>query len=262
MFRGKLKYGILIFAFFALTNAFAQENVDTEAVVEETPKNTKIAVDTTVPILTKEILNQKHKALTVYKTNPGALLWGSIPFSSEIRIVREDVIAPQQSLQVGVSYLTKGPFIRLIEQAMKANNPGGMGNYEIIFKGFRFQATYKWYLNDFFNGIFSTDTHAPQGIYLAPHLSYSQAKLTLKPLAARQVYIDMIHFNTGLLWGAQLASRRGLAIDVFSGMGYKRNVWFEQNGPFNRQQMDLSDFGLLLNGNFKLYGGFNIGWSF
>ncbi len=262
MFQSKLKYGVLVLAIFAITKAFAQENINTEKEDADAPRNTKMAIDTTVPIQTKEILNQKHKALTVYKTNPAAMLWGAIPFSSEIRMVREDVIAPQQSLQVGISYLTKGPFIRLIEQAMKANNPGGMRNYEIIFNGFRFQATYKWYLNDFFNRVFSTDAHAPQGIYLAPHLSYSQAKLTLKPLAARQVYIDMIHFNTGLLWGIQLVSRKGLAIDVFSGMGYKRNVWFEQNGPFNRKQMDLSDFGFLLNGSFKLYGGFNLGWSF
>lgn len=244
-------YIIFLIANFAFYSLFAQQ------LHEAT-----IAIDTTVPLKTKEILHQKHKALTVYKTNPGALLWGSIPFSSEIRMVREDVIAPQQSLQVGISYLTKGPFIRLIEQAMKANNPGGMGNYEIIFSGFRFQASYKWYLNDFLNQLFSSDIHAPQGIYLAPHLSYSQAKLTFKPLAARQIYFDMIHFNTGLLWGIQLASRKGLAIDVFSGMGYKRNVWYVQNGPFNRQQVDLSEFGLLLNGNFKLYGGFNIGWSF
>lgn len=247
-----LKPYLFIFSVFFASNCLFAQELGVEV----------LDIDTTVPLQTKEILNQKHKALTVYKTNPVALLWGAIPFSSEIRIVREDVIAPQQSLQVGISYLTKGPFIRLIEQAMKSNNPSGFGNYDIVFNGFRFQATYKWYLNDFFNGIFSSDRHAPQGIYIAPHLSYSQAKLTLKPLAARQIYIDMIHFNTGLLWGAQLASRRGLAIDVFSGMGYKRNVWFEQNGPFNRQQMDLSDFGLLLNGNFKLYGGFNIGWSF
>lgn len=262
MFRIKLKYSIVVFAIFAIIKCFAQHNTNTTAVDAEYPKNTKLAVDTTVPLQTKEILNQKHKALTVYKSNPGALLWGSLPFSSEIRIVREDVVAPQQSLQVGISYLTKGPFIRLIEQAMKANNPSGMGNYDIVFNGFRFQATYKWYLNDVFNKLFSSDIHAPQGFYLAPHISYSQAKLTLKPLAARQIYIEMIHFNTGLLWGIQLASRRGVAIDVFSGMGYKRNVWYQQNGPFNRQQMDLSDFGLLLNGNFKLYGGLNIGWSF
>ena len=262
MHRNTVLYCILFVAAFAISSVFAQESIVSDTVIDNRLDKSVVTIDTTVPVQTKEILNQKHKALTVYKTNPFALLWGSIPFSSEFRLIREDVIAPQQSLQVGISYLTKGPFIRLIEQAMKANNPGGMGNYEIIFNGFRFQATYKWYLNDFFNGIFSSDTHAPQGIYIAPHLSYSQAKLTLKPLAARQVYIDMIHFNTGLLWGAQLASRRGLAIDIFSGMGYKRNVWFEQNGPFNRQQMDISDFGLLLNGNFKFYGGFNIGWSF
>jgi hypothetical protein len=246
----------------AVQISFAQS--DNTPVIESEKNSTSSlnSFDTTVPVYTKEILDQKHKALTVYKTNPAALLWGAIPFTSEIRLVREDVIAPQQSLQIGLSYLTKGPFVRLIEQAMKANNPGGFGNYSIIFNGFRFQGTYKIYLNDFFNQIFSTDAHAPQGFYIAPHLSYSQAKLTLKPLAARQIYIDMIHFNTGLLWGVQLASRKGLAIDFFSGMGYKRNVWFEQAGPFNRQQMDLSDFGLLLNGNFKLYGGLNIGWSF
>lgn len=262
MFSGILKYGILFFAFFAILKSFAQRNTDVEETENEALQKAILTIDTTVSTKTKEILNQKHKALTVYKTNPGALLWGALPFSSEIRIVREDVIASQQSLQVGISYLTKGPFIRLIEQAMKANNTSGMGNYDIVFNGFRFQATYKWYLNDMFNELFSTDMHAPQGFYMAPHLSYAQAKLTLRPLAARQIYIEMIHFNAGLLWGIQLVSHKGVAIDVFTGMGYKRNVWYVQNGPFNRQQMDLSGFGLLLNGNLKLYGGLNIGWSF
>jgi hypothetical protein len=262
MQQNVFKYFILIVALLAINYTHAQilNNVDT--LIELPNDNYAVSIDTTVPLQTKEILNQKHKALTVYKTNPFALLWGSIPFTSEFRLVREDVIAPQQSLQIGLSYLTKGPLIRLLEDAIKANNPGGLGNYKIVFNGFRFQASYKWYLNDLFNNIFNTDTHAPQGIYLAPHLSYSQAKFSLKLLAARQIYIDMIHFNTGLLWGIQLASRKGLAIDMYSGMGYRRNVWFEQNGPFNRQQIDLSNFGILLNGNFKFYAACNIGWSF
>ncbi|MQJ93320.1 hypothetical protein, partial [Escherichia coli] len=86
MFQSKLKYGVLVLAIFAITKAFAQENINTEKEDADAPRNTKMAIDTTVPIQTKEILNQKHKALTVYKTNPAAMLWGAIPFSSEIRM--------------------------------------------------------------------------------------------------------------------------------------------------------------------------------
>jgi len=262
MQQNVFKYFILIVALLAINYTHAQilNNIDT--LIEIPNNNYAVSIDTTVPLQTKEILSQKHKALTVYKTNPFALLWGSIPLTSEYRIIREDVIASQQSLQIGLSYLSKGPFIKLLEGVRKVNNPTGFGNRKIVFNGFRFQATYKWYLNDFFNKILNTDIHAPQGIYLAPHLSYSQAKLTFEPLVSRQIYIDMIHFNTGLIWGFQLASKKGFAIDMYSGMGYRRNVWYEQNGPFSRKQVDLSSFGFLINGNFKFYAACNIGWSF
>jgi hypothetical protein len=257
----KISY-IIFFAFSFLgcsASFLAQNNDSTRAIL--TPDDTSF--DTATPIQIKGLLDAKHKALTVYKSNPFALLWGSIPFTSEIRIIREDVIAPQQTLQIGISYLAKGPFVRLLEKQMSASTPGGLGNYTIILNGFRFQASYKVYLNELFNNLKLTkDMHAPQGLYIAPHISYSQAKFTLKPLLARDIYIEMTHFNCGLHGGFQLVSRKGLALDVFTGLGYKQNVWYEQNGPFNRKQMDISDLGFLYNGPVKLYGGFNVGWSF
>ena len=54
----------------------------------------------------------------VLKTNPLSVLWGSIPLTSEYMVVYEFVTAPQQSSQIGLSYITKSPVLKAFEDTI------------------------------------------------------------------------------------------------------------------------------------------------
>ena len=206
------------------------------------------------PLGVSQPIDNPQTVSTVIKTNPLAVLWGSIPFTSEYRFMIELTSSKKQSDQIGISYLGKSPVLKLFEDTIENLNL-------LIVRGIRFQGAHKFYINKL--GIYfglPGSEYAPNGLYLSPHLSYSTAKFSTKFFNSRDVFIRTTHFNVNLLLGYQLI-REYWALDFFAGMGYKNNIWIEHDQQ-NSININTSDFGPLYNSPVKLNLGFNVGFVF
>lgn len=168
----------------------------------------------------------------VVKFNPLPILWGPIPLTAEYRILREIPIGMQQSVQIGVSYLGKNPFVAISE----ATSGGGLSYNNpvtrITTRGFRLQLSHRFYFSD---------NITPKGAYFGPHVSYSQAYFSDKYLTNYQIHIRATHFNVNMLLGYQIIVWDKFSIDFFTGLGYKKNLWQENsaaNGVYQTINMD------------------------
>lgn len=192
--------------------------------------------------------SKQEKILTgVLKTNPLTPFQGPILFTSEYRLSYELLIGMNQSLQLGISWLGKGCVLEIVEA-------GSSDPIRFIVKGARFQAEYRWYfLTDRIGG------KAPEGVYLAPVYSRSQARITNVYFNTRDEYIQATYTHYALKIGHQWLERR-ICIDVFAGAGYRDISWLEH---FNQTTThhDPSEF-LAYPGNLKLIMGFNLGYAF
>lgn len=208
----------------------------------------------------KRKLDEKQPFLNVLKTNPFPILTGPIPlFTSEYRLVIEYVTGPQTSSQISASYLDKNIFIRnFFDTADK-----------FIISGFRFQATFKFFLNQtlpVLSGINPQD-YSPNGLYIAPHVSYAHAKGTTAFLNSLDIYVRGTQFNISAMLGYQLVLNQAVAFDVFTGIGYKYNE-FILNLPNQTKPIDIKDvYGdtfitSLMLFPVKIYLGFNAGIVF
>lgn len=203
----------------------------------------------------------------IIKFNPLPILWGPIPLTSEYRVLREITIGEQESVQVGVSYLGKSPFVGLAENSYNnGNNPngGGTGNtnpngtvsfntpdLKLTISGFRFQLSYRKYLGD---------SKTPNGAYISPHISFSEAFISDKYISRYQQYVRVTHFNMNFLVGYQSILWNKLAFEVFTGLGYKKNRWEENSSgayaPIATDEIPLYNLPV------KFTLGFNIGIAF
>ena len=191
---------------------------------------------------------------TVIKTNPLAILWGSIPFTAEYRVMIELTSSKNQSNQVGISYLGKSPVLKLFEDTIQNLNL-------LIVRGFRFQAAHKFYINRPGGPLgLSYSEYAPHGFYISPHISYSSAKFSTKFFNSRDVFIKGTHLNINLLFGYQLITDFW-AFEIFAGLGYKKNSWIRHDQQ-NNINMNTSDFGNFYNSPVKINLGFNVGVVF
>lgn len=196
----------------------------------------------------------------VYKTNPAAILWGSIPFTAEYRFLNEITIGQHTSAEFGISYLGKSPILRSLEDSMNVNS-----QYPVKFKvsGLRFQMAYRYYLNDLFPNIqYTTNSFSPQGYYVALHFSYSTAKFSNRYLSNYDIYLQGSHTNLNFLLGRQFWLTKRLSFDCFGGLGYKRNDWIINDATTNSQQNLTDDFPDFYKGNLKISLGFNFGIGF
>lgn len=187
----------------------------------------------------------------VFKTNILPILWGTIPFTSEYRFVTEIPVGQFQSTQIGISYLGKGPLFKWYENTQ---NQVGPQQVKLIVSGFRFQISHKFYFSD---------EYAPYGIYISPHFSYSTARMTTKYFNNYNIYYGVSHLNANALVGYQVEYNEMFLIDIFTGLGYKQNVFQEvQHSLSTAKRIDTSEFGWLYNGPLKFTLGFNIGVIF
>ena len=188
--------------------------------------------------------NTENQAGIILKTNPFTLITGPIVYTSEYRLTIESVTFKKQSLQVGVSYLGKGPLLRTLENDTSAHQD------KLKVNGFRFQFSYKFY--------FSKKTLL--GFYLSPTLSYSTVKFknALQPQVG--TFYHVIYENFGLLAGYQFLINKKLALDFFFGYGNKYNYWYEVR-DFKYTDSDETN-RYFIREPIKIYLGFNIGLAF
>ncbi|MBL4624670.1 MAG: hypothetical protein JKY42_05975 [Flavobacteriales bacterium] len=204
--------------------------------------------------------NSPHKVRTVIKGNPFSILAGVIPLTSEYRLITEYAVSKNQSIQLGLSYLGKSPFLSLIEASTPNNNAF---NQKFIVRGYRIQTSHKYYFSQLGDKFNRSDFLAPQGFYLSPHVSFSSAKIYNQYLQVYDAWMRVTQFNASLLFGGQLFLG-SIAIDLFTGLGYKKNEWSLRESPTQIIIIDPDDLDLppSYGGSIKFSLGFNIGYGF
>ncbi len=188
-----------------------------------------------------------HPQPLILKTNPLAILWGPIPFTSEYRMVAEITTGRTQSTQVGISIFGTSPLWKAIEKAAKVPS-----YYQLKIRGWRIQASHKFYL-------ISRRRYAPFGFYVSPLVSYSNARISLQNY--KQNYFEFSHFNANILIGVQLGRNTKLTIDIFGGLGYKENTVFYHINSYRSVPYSTKDFGDLYNSPVKATFGINFGYA-
>lgn len=193
----------------------------------------------------------KTRKENVIKTGIFAPLWGAIPLTSEYRLVYEAPTSMRTSIQIGGSYLGKNFWIwPLIIDSLKQNNPIAT---QITTKGFRAQIAFKYYL--------FKDQISPDGLYIAPFLSYSSVKFGSAYTNVYQSYLRAVYMNANLIMGYQFFYMNELAIDFYFGMGYRKNSWViyelgQQNKILNENDFQLWPWPV------KIVLGINVGITY
>jgi hypothetical protein len=199
-----------------------------------------------VPVPKKEY----HPPPLLLKTNPLAILWGPIPLTAEYRLVAEITTGRRQSAQIGISYLGTSLAWKTVETVAQVPN-----KYQFRIKGWRIQVAHKFYL-------INRKKYAPFGFYISPNVSYSNAQISIGlQRYYRQSYYDFRHFNANLLIGVQMGRNSRLTMDIFSGIGYKKNTVFYHFNSSRIIQYDTKEFGEFYNSSVKLLFGINFGWA-
>lgn len=230
-------FKIVIVAFLFITSSFAQDSI-------------------------KKPLEVPQYVRPILKSNPLPLLWGSIPLTSEWRIMGEIATSRYQASQIGVSYLDKSPVFKLFEN----NIPNQPGQPKFLVQGFRFQAGHKFYISKFLEknfGVVNSHDYAPYGFYIGPHFSYSTAKLTTKYYNSFDVYYKCTHVNLNILAGYQSEIFDEIVFDIFTGFGYKQNTWIDvQNTVSTAKTVNTEELGRYYNSHLKIIIGINVGMAF
>lgn len=196
--------------------------------------------------------------LSIWKTNPFATLWGSVPFTGEYRFNNELVCGQLASFEFGVSYLGRSPFIRIFEEEL--SNPGSGEPIRIKVSGFRFQTAFRRYFGNS-RTKFTMNDLAPQGYYMGIHFSYSTAVFTNKFYRAYDMYIQGTHANMSVMFGRQMVFSERFTIDWFSTLGWKNNDWFLNDTQYNQKQSLLGDVPDFYRGHIRFAMGFNFGFD-
>ncbi|HHZ66178.1 MAG TPA: hypothetical protein EYN38_03575 [Flavobacteriales bacterium] len=188
-----------------------------------------------------------QKVSSVLKMNPFLILWGSIPYSAEYRLVVEFTTSAHQSTQIGVSYIDKSPLLQLF-----ADSSGDI--QQLIIKGGRFELSHRFYIND-------VGKYAPQGFFFSPHISYASAKLSTKYANQLGYYLRVTQFNINALAGFQWLLGGKFAINIYSGWGYKINK-LEEHAPQQTIVLDGEDLFPNFSTPIKFTLGVYFGWAF
>jgi len=194
----------------------------------------------------------KHKFVNpqptsiVVKLNPFLILWGSIPYTAEYRLVMEFTTSAKQATQIGVSYIDKSPLLQILLDSGESKN--------YIMRGGRFELSHRFYIN-------RKDRYAPKGFFVSPHISYASARLSDKYLNSIDYYLRITQFNISVLAGYQWLLSDKFAINIFSGWGYKNN-YVEEHYAQQTVIIDSDEFWPNFNSPIKFTLGLYFGWAF
>lgn len=187
---------------------------------------------------------------TIIKTGLSGFLWGGVfPFTSEYRLGVEIATGKKQSDQVSFSVLGKNIFWKAFEKASKPPV-----NQIIKVGGYRIQYAHKFYVRK--------RQTAPYGFYIAPHFSYTNAKISLGLTRYyNKSYFDVRHFNANLLFGVQRGKLGRFSMDICGGFGYKNNSVFYHASSYRIFKYDTTDFGEYYNNHFHMAFDMSICYS-
>jgi hypothetical protein len=157
-----------------------------------------------------------------FKTNPLAALGGPlwvtvVPITGEYKLLFEAKTARKQTIEVGMSYLGPSAFINL-DKLSENDSVSGVHT-----SGYRVQLAYKFFV---------TKNEAPEGFYVAPHVSYAKARIEDKDHTSD--YIEASKLNVDVLLGYQVVTGGGFVFNVYTGLGLKvRDIDYPNESSFS-----------------------------
>jgi hypothetical protein len=196
------------------------------------------------PVAAQNSTAEKDFRFTI-KTNPLAALGGPfwiaiVPLTGEYKVLFETAISEKSSFQAGVSYLGPSVILNLDDLTSEGNEVSGINT-----SGFRVQGIYKIFI--------SRDLSAPEGFYVGPHVSYASMQIKNKDNASE--YLKGQKLNINGIFGYQLITSGGFALDIFTGMGFVSKNW-----NVSGEEWDPDSF---LNRNrISIPFGFSFGYAF
>jgi hypothetical protein len=197
------------------------------------------------PVLAQQTTAEKDFKFTV-KTNPLSAMGGPlfvawvVPITAEYKVYFEAQTTKKQSVQIGLGYLGSSPLVASI---------GDLGgDTSIVSSGLRGQLWYKFFL---------TSDKAPAGFYIGPHFSYAAAKL--KNSEVPDEYFKATKLNINVLFGYQIVSKGGFAIDFYTGLGLKHKTFNTSDLGTNQS---FEDWKLNDKTTIGVPLGFSFGYAF
>jgi hypothetical protein len=163
------------------------------------------------PGFSQQANSEKDIRFTI-KTNPLSALGGPlfvlwiVPITSEYKVYFEARTTVKQSVQIGLGYLGSSPLVASIGDIG--------GDTTVNSSGFRGQLWYKFFM---------TQDKAPAGFYIGPHVSYAFAKM--KNSVDPDIYFGATKLNVECVFGYQVITKGGFALDIFTGLGLKHKTY-------------------------------------
>ena len=186
----------------------------------------------------------------VLKVDPTLWFFGPIPGTGDYRLSLELATSLKSSFQIGASYVTKSIFTLIVEGVTPDSAKGP--DYSV--NGFRFQLAYKFYP-------FGKYQAAPAGVFVGPHISYTYAGYHISQTSNKYSDYSVVYANAALIWGYQAILGDKVAIEIFSGVGYRSN-WMRDEYTGKTEKLNYNPQVTPFPGDFKIYLGVNIGAAF
>jgi hypothetical protein len=206
----------------------------------------------------QQISQKHHTNAIVVKTNPFAMLWGSVPFTSEFRLTGEYTLGYNQSAGVSIAYLAHSPMLNPILQADTTTTPG-LTIPHITASGYRVQFFYRYYPFKKKGEAVSFVDKAPYGFFIGPHISTAAAVFRARSFTLSDFNVRANQFNVNLLCGSNIPLSNKVVFEVFTGFGHKQNSVKETTNGRTSNAFDNKGYYF---SNFKFSLGFNVGYVF
>jgi hypothetical protein len=198
------------------------------------------------PVSAQSTGGEKDFRFTI-KTNPLSALGGPfwlvvVPLTGEYKALFEAKVSEKSSLQIGAGYIGPSVLLNLDDLSSDGGEITGIKT-----SGFRVQGMFKFFI--------SRDLSAPEGFYMGPHVSYATAQLKNKANSVESM--KGTKFNVNAVFGYQLITSGGFALDIFTGMGFVSRKWEITGTDWNTDQNGLKD-----RASVNVPFGFSFGYAF
>ncbi len=182
---------------------------------------------------------------SMIKTNPLVVLWGAIPFTSEYRLTYSTSSGNNQYFCVSGAYLGKNIFL------FDNNLMGNQGVQHFHFSGFKTDFSYRWVVDN--------QNNMPSGLYLGTHISYAYLRIEHDYLHGHDEHAFVEHIHAAGIMGFQGRIFHVFYVDMFFGLGYKKNQWGNHVMKNSPLLLDFSTLNWVYDNNFKFKAGFSLG---
>ncbi len=146
----------------------------------------------------------------IIKSNLIPVFVGQIPICGELRFTYERMLTHNQSVTIGVSY----NFPSLLLFVMPAiTNPNNRTLKDYSMRGGRLTLGYRFYP--------LKRRHAPNGLFVGPYGSFNFVKI--KERHGNGDYELFCYANASAILGYQFHLRKGVFMEFFGGIGYRKN---------------------------------------